>query len=155
MIKAFLFTILTLSAGVVYAQKSSNTIDSYYPLLRGTFNEANAYKTVAFVEKRWRLPGNSGFNQSIYEVEKTLQQAGYKKEVKGEADGPLTYRMETREMQRPAWEPVNTVVTLEGEQKPLLTFATNRNMLAIYSASTPPGGVTAEVVFVDRADLKN
>jgi hypothetical protein len=155
MIKAFLFTILTLLAGIVCAQKSSNTIDSYYPLLRSTFNEANAYKTVAFVEKRWRLPGNSGFNQSIYEVEKTLQQAGYKKEVKGEADSPLTYRMETREMQRPAWEPINAVVTLEGEQKPLLTFATNRNMLAIYSASTPPGGVTAEVVFVDRADLKN
>jgi hypothetical protein len=154
MIKPLLITLLALFACVAHAQ-SSNTIDSYYPLLRSTFNEANAYKTVAFVEKRWRLPGNSGFNQSIYEVEKTLQQAGYKKEVKGEADGPLTYRIETREMQHPAWEPVNAVVTIEGEPRPLLTFATNRNMLAIYSASTPPGGITAEVVFVDRADLKN
>jgi len=154
MIKPLLITLLALSASVGYAQKMSNTIDNYYPLLRSTFIEANAYKTVAFVEKRWRLPGNSGFNQSIYEVEKTLQQAGYKKEVKGEADGPLTYRIETRDMQRPAWEPVNAVVTIEGEPKPLLTFATNRNMMAIYSASTPAGGITAEVVLVDRAELK-
>ncbi|SEP31346.1 M28 family peptidase [Mucilaginibacter sp. OK283] len=154
MIKPLLITLLALSAAVANAQ-SSNTIDSYYPLLRNTFIEANAYKTVAFVEKRWRLPGNKGFNESIYEVEKTLQQAGYKKEATGEADGPLTYRIETREMQRPAWEPVNAMVTIEGEQKPLLTFTNNRNMLAIYSASTPPGGITAEVIFVDRADLKN
>lgn len=144
-----------LSIGTIYAQNNSNTINGYYPLLRSAFIEANAYKTVAFVEKRWRIPGNSGFNESIFDVEKTLQQAGYKREVKGEADGPLTYRIETREMHRPTWEPVNAVVTIEGEQTPLLTFATNRNMLAIYSASTPAGGVTAEVVFLDRATLKN
>lgn len=155
MIKAILISLFALSVGTVYAQSTSNTIDNYYPTLRGTFTEANAYKTVTFVEKRWRIPGNSGFNASIYEVEKILQQAGYKKETKGEADGPLTYRIETREMRRPTWEPVNAVVTIEGEQKPLLTFATNRNMLAIYSASTPVGGITAEVVFVDRANLKN
>lgn len=154
MIKPLLITLLALSAGVANAQ-SSNAIDSYYPLLRNTFIEANAYKTVAFVEKRWRIPGNSGFNESIYEVEKTLQQAGYKKEVKGEADGPLTYRIETREMHRPTWEPVNAVVTIEGDAKPLLTFTTNRNMLAIYSASTPPGGVDADVLFVDEAGMKN
>jgi hypothetical protein len=154
MIKPLLITLLALSASVANAQ-SSHTIDGYYPLLRSTFIEANTYKTVAFVEKRWRLPGNTGFNESIYEVEKTLQQAGYKKEATGEADGPLTYRIETREMQRPAWEPVNAMVTIEGEQKPLLTFTNNRNMLAIYSASTPPGGITAQVIFVDRADLKN
>ncbi|WP_255496158.1 M28 family peptidase [Mucilaginibacter sp. FT3.2] len=155
MIRTFLITVFMLSIGTIYAQNNSNTINGYYPLLRSAFIEANAYKTVAFVEKRWRIPGNSGFNESIFDVEKTLQQAGYKREVKGEADGPLTYRIETREMHRPTWEPVNAVVTIEGEQTPLLTFATNRNMLAIYSASTPAGGVTAEVVFLDRATLKN
>src|SRR5882757_2744614 len=103
--KSFLFIALILCASFTYAQQS--TIDNYYPLLRKTFVEANAFKTVAFVEKRWRVPGNSGFNESIYEVEKILQAAGYKKEVKGEADGPLTYRLETRELRGPAWEPVD------------------------------------------------
>jgi hypothetical protein len=152
MIKAYFFSALILITGVAHAQQNSNTIDSYYPLLRKSFIEANAFKTTAFVEKRWRVPGNSGFNQSIFEVEKILQQAGYKKEVKGEADGPLTYRIETREMRGPTWEPVNAIVTIEGEQKPLLTFATNRNMLAMYSGSTPAGGINAEVVFYDKAN---
>ncbi len=154
MIRNFLFTALTLSASLVYAQKSPTVVDDYYPILRKSFVEANAYKTVAFVEKRWRVVGNSGFNESIFEVENTLQKAGYKKEIKGEADGPLTYRIETREMRRPTWEPVNATVTIVGDQQPLLTFATNRNMLGIYSASTPPGGVTADVVYVDKANMK-
>jgi len=153
MIKNFLCAVLALSASLAYAQKA-NTIDNYYPLLRKTFVEANAFKTVAFVEKRWRVPGNSGFNESIYEVEKILQAAGYKKEIKGEADGPLTYRLETRALRQPTWEPVNATVAIEGEQQPLLKFATNRNMLAMYSGSTPAGGVTAEVIYLDRAALK-
>jgi aminopeptidase YwaD len=154
MIKRLLFIALALCANIAYAQKGSTTVDGYYPILRGTFTETNAYKTVAFVESRWRIPGNTGFNESIFEVEKTLQKAGYKKEVKGEADGPLTYRIETREMRRPTWEPIDATVTIVGEDKPLLSFATNRNMLAIYSASTPAGGVTADVVLVDNNNIK-
>ncbi|MES2277077.1 MAG: M28 family peptidase [Bacteroidota bacterium] len=152
-IKNTLLALLALSAGGVYAQKNSTVVDGYYPVLRKAFVEANAYKTVTFVEKRWRVPGNSGFNESIYEVEKTLQHAGYKKEVKGEADGPLTYRIETREMRGPTWEPVNATVTIEGESQPLLSFVTNRNMIAMYSGSTPAGGVTAEVVYLDRSTM--
>ncbi len=81
--KIFLVTLFAFTAGVASAQKKTNTVDAYYPLLRNTFVEANAYKTVAFVESRWHFPGNSGFNQSIFEVEKTLKKAGYKKGVNG------------------------------------------------------------------------
>src|SRR6185312_11861603 len=45
--------------------------------------------------------------------------------------------------------------TIEGEQQPLLKFATNRNMLAMNSGSTPAGGITAEVVYLDRDAMKN
>ena len=150
--KIYLLGLLAFSALYTSAQ-NSGTIDSYYPMLRNAFVEANAYKTVSFVEQRWRVPGNAGFNQSIFEVEKILQKAGFKKEVHGEVDGPLTYRIETREMRQPTWEPVNASVTIEGESEPLLKFATNRNMLAMYSGNTPGGGVTAEVLFVDRIGL--
>jgi len=151
--KIFLLTALILFTGMVYAQKS--TIDGYYPVLRKAFVEANAYKTTSFVESRWRWPGNKGFNESIFEVEKLLQQAGYKKEVKGEDDGPLTYRIETRDMRGPTWDPISATVTIEGEQKPLETFATNFNMIAQFSGSTPKGGITAEVVYLTRAELNN
>lgn len=126
------------------------TINQYYQLLRTNFVPDNPYQTVAFVEQRWRIAGNTGFNESIWQVEKILQQAGYQKEVSGEADAPLTYRIESRKMKQPTWEPIDGSLSLAGEAEPLLQFSSNRNMLAINSASTIAGGVTAEVVDVGR-----
>ncbi|MES2373233.1 MAG: M28 family peptidase [Bacteroidota bacterium] len=147
--KNILSVLFLLFFASVYAQKAP-AIDSYYPLLRNLYNGTNAYNTVAFVEKYWRIAGNTGFNESIYHVEKILQQAGFKKEVKGEADGPLTYRIETRKMRRPTWEPVSSSLTIVGESAPLLESVSNRNMIAIYSTSTPADGETAELVYVGK-----
>ena len=135
-----------LLTGSVYAQQS---FGKHYTDLRAEFSADNTHHTTAFVEQRWRLAGNTGFNESIYYVEKILQDAGYKKEVTGEADGPLTYRIETRKMKRPTWEPVSASLAFEG-QAPFLQFATNFNMIATYSASTPAAGITAEVIDVGR-----
>src|ERR1700761_445770 len=153
MIKRLLFPALVFVAGVACAQKS--VIDGYYPVLRSQFNEDNSYKTVAFVESRWRWPGNKGFNESIYYVENLLKQAGYVKQTKGDDDGPLTYRIESRDMRGPTWDPISATVQIEGDSKPLETFATNFNMIAQFSGSTPAGGVTAEVVYLTRAELAN
>ena len=51
-------------------------------------------------------------------------------------------------MRAPAWEPVDASVTIVGEAEPVLQFATNRNMLAIISFSTPDTGVVAPLVDV-------
>ncbi|WP_207511965.1 M28 family peptidase [Longitalea luteola] len=126
----------------------------YFNQLQKTFDEQQAYNTVWFVEQRWRLAGNSGFNESIYHVEKILQQAGYKKETNGEATGTLTYRIEKRPMKRLTWEPVDARVYILGEKEPLLQFKTNRNMIAMYSASTPAAGVTAELVYAGRGSAE-
>ncbi|OQP60992.1 peptidase M28 [Niastella vici] len=126
----------------------------YFKILETTFNEQQAYNTVWFVEQRWRLAGNSGFNESIYHVEKILQQAGYKKETNGEATGTLTYRIEKRPMSRVTWEPVDASLFIVGEKEPLLQFRTNRNMIAMYSASTPAEGVTAELVYIGHGSAK-
>lgn len=137
-----------------HLQSQSNT--ALYQSLRQEFIESNAYNTVRFVEQYWRLPGNKGFNESIFYVEAILKQAGFKKENTGEADARLTYRLEKRPMQKPTWEPVDASLTIEGEDKPMLMFASNRNMLAISSKSTLPDGVVAEVVYVGNgADLKS
>lgn len=155
--KYFLIHLFMVIALLVQAQ-SSTVIDGYYPSLRSQFKEDNAFATVTFVEKYWRIAGNTGYNESIFYVEKILQKAGFTKEIKGEADGPLTYRIERRNMRRPTWEPVSSSLTIVGQSQPLLSSATNRNMIAVNSASTPIDGETAELVYVGKgttADWEN
>ena len=162
--KYILLLTLTYCSEILTAQNNPpSTIDSYYQLLRSTFQEDNAYQTVAFVEQRWRIAGNSGFNESIWQVEKILLQAGFKKETSGETDGPLTYRIEKRKMKSPTWEPISASLSISGESEPVLQFTTNRNMLAINSAGTPMDGITAEIIYAgkgkkedfDSKDVKN
>ena len=149
--KYLLLLTLTYCSEILTAQNNSpSTIDTYYQLLRSSFHEDNAYQTVAYVEQRWRIAGNSGFNESIWQVEKILLQAGFKKEINDEADSPLTYRIEKRKMKSPTWEPISASLTLSGENEPVLQFTSNRNMLAINSAGTPIDGVTAEIIYVGK-----
>ncbi len=138
-----------LTTILVFAQ-TDKTIDAYYPLLRNNFQQDNAFQTVAFVEKYWRIAGNTGFNNSIHYVENILRTAGFVKENKSESEGQLTYRIETRKMKTPTWEAIDASVWIGGDPQPLLTMATNRNMIAIHSASTPANGETAELVYVGK-----
>ncbi len=154
--KYFLLVIITAYSAAVFAQKKPEVaFEDCYRTLRNAFVANNAFQTVAFVEPRWRLAGNTGFNESIYYVENILLQAGFKKEVNGEADGPLTYRIEKRKMKRPTWEPVSASLTIVGEDRPILQYETNHNMLAVNSASTPVAGVTAEIVYIGNGTKKD
>lgn len=107
-----------------------------------------ALGTVGFVEQFFRLPGNRGFDASIDTVARLLERAGYVEESRASSTDRLTYRVESRPMSSPAWSPIDGEVTLSGSKAPLLRWATNHNMLAINSWSTPPGGVDADVVDV-------
>src|SRR5690606_31061153 len=98
------------------------------------------------------IPGNEGFNASIHYVEDILKKAGFVEEKASEAEHPLSYRLEKRSLKRSTWDPVNAVVTIVGEQEPLIQFKTNRNMLPINTASTPAGGVSAEVVYLKKGE---
>lgn len=158
--KRFLFLggklIILLSMHLSSAGQMLSPLEKkYLNDLRSGFNADNAYKTVAFVEKYWRLAGNTGFNESIFYVEKILQQAGFVKEVNGEKDNTLTYRIEKRPMRRPTWEPIDAQLFIQGEDKPILEFKTNRNMLASYSVSTESEGITAELVDIGKAAKKD
>lgn len=154
--KLFVFFLsLFLLIGIHAQKKAVITTDDYYPLLRKTFIESDAYKTVAFTEQCWRIAGNKGFDEVIYYVENILQQAGFKKEVIGENDATLTYRIEKRKTNHPAWEPVDASLMVEGTEEPLLQFSTNRNMLTIYSASTAAEGETGEIIYVGNGTAKD
>ncbi|MES2417107.1 MAG: M28 family peptidase [Bacteroidota bacterium] len=145
--KTTLFFVLTLLSTSLFAQSQTA---NYFKLTRAGFKEKNAYETTAFVEKYFRVPGNTGFNASIHYVEDILKKAGYVEEQTSEFEAPLTYRIEKRPMKRNTWEPVNASVILLGETQPLIAYQTNRNMIPINCPSTPAGGVTAEVVYVGK-----
>lgn len=132
--------------------QSSAKEKQYSILARKNFNANHALNTVAFVEARWRLAGNSGFNESIHLVEKQLKNAGYIEESVAPEGTRLTYRIEHRAMNRPTWEPVDALVFIEGENNPVLSFNTNRNMLAIYSSPTPDEGITADLVLIEKEE---
>lgn len=151
-----LLIVLLLSVPLnAIAQSQQQT---YFNLTRNGFVKENAFNTTAFVEQFFRLPGNKGFDASIHHVENILKKAGYVKEQKDEFEAPLTYRIEKRPMKNNAWEPINASITFTGTTDTLQAFRTNRNMIPIYGISTPPGGVTAEVIFINKAskeDLKD
>ncbi len=139
-----------LFIGFATVTLAQNTTENYFKLTREGFNKTNAYNTTAFVEKYFRLPGNTGFDASIRKVEAILKEAGFVEQKNNEQESPLTYRLEKRPMQRNTWEPVNASLTILGEKSPLMEFKTNRNMIAINSASTPENGIEAEVVWLQK-----
>lgn len=130
-----------------YAQHPT---DENFKLTRAGFKEKNAYETTAFVEKYFRVPGNTGFNASIHYVENILKKAGFVEQKQNEFEAPLTYRIEKRAMKNNTWEPVDANIDIIGESQPLISFKTNRNMIPINCVSTPVGGVTANVVYIEK-----
>ena len=121
---------------------TANTAD----LVRSEYDGARAFETVAFLDQYVRWPGNRGFDAAIDLIAERLEIAGYVREVVALDNSRLTYRIEEYPMDHPAWEPLDATVTIVGEESPLLSFATNRNMLATRSYSTTGDGVLAELV---------
>ena len=78
-----------------------------------------------------------------------LEAHGYVTEDLG-GSGALTYRIETREMDGPAWDPIHASLQIVGQSEPLMTLSSNINLMAAYSHSTPGGGVEGELVDVGR-----
>jgi len=137
-------------------------IEEHAEAVRAAFSGERALETVAFMEGRFRLPGNAGFDASIGRVVEILEGAGYVDEERADSGAALTYRVERRPMDAPTWEPVDGALHLldeaGGEAEALLGLSTNLNMIAINSWSTPPGGVEGELVYVGdggRDQLEN
>lgn len=135
---------------LAFSSLAQDKLNSHLDLVRGEYSGENAFETVAFVEKYWRIAGNTGFNESIFKVEEILKSAGYVKEPSPESR--LTYRIESRNMNRLTWEPIDATLSIAGENTPLLEFESNRNMLAVNSWSTE-GPVTGEVIDVSGFDF--
>ena len=155
-IAIFVASAAMLGAARPVGQPSSTeppqAVAKLFALVRPEFSGDRALTTVAFVEQRWRWPGNRGFEESIDHVVEQLRAAGYVEEKGASPTDRLTFRIESRAMSGPAWDPIDASLTIVGASTPVLRFATNRNMLAVNSSSTPAGGVEAEVVSVGKGD---
>jgi hypothetical protein len=144
---------LPIGASAVAQQQTRATppaVARYFQLVRPAFSGERARNVVAFMEQYFRLPGNTGFNATIHHVEDILKAAGYVEQARATSGDRLTYRIEHHPMSRQTWEPVDATLAIAGERDPVLRWATNRNMLAINSRSTPDTGVVAPVVDVGQ-----
>jgi hypothetical protein len=130
----------------------TETTNNYFKLVRPEFKGDVAYETTAFVEKYWRVAGNTGFNESVYRIVDHLEEAGYVLEANAEATDRLTYRVEIRKMDKPTWEPVDASLSIVGTDETLLDQSTNRNMVFLNSFSTPEEGVVADVLYIQEVD---
>jgi hypothetical protein len=151
----FFLLLFVFSINLGFAQSSlDQTINPYFDLVRPNYKGDLAYETVAFVEKYWRVAGNTGFNETIFRIAEKLEKAGYILEEKANLNSRFTYRIEKRRMDRPTWEPVDASLTISGEEKPLLDFSTNSNMIYLNSSSTSSEGIKAELVYItSKEDL--
>ena len=135
--------------------KLKTTTDHYFDAVRKEFTGDTAYKTTAFVEKYWRVVGNKGFNKTVYRIAANLEKSGFVLQDKATSKDRLTYRIEKRPLKHDTWEPVDASLKIVGEKKPLLRYATNRNMIYKNSFSTRKKGIKGEVVYIkNAADIK-
>ncbi|MFH6602980.1 M28 family peptidase [Maribacter algicola] len=144
---------LTVSVlGIISCFGQNKNTEEYFELVRPLFTGELAYETVDFVEKYWRITGNTGFNKTVYRIAEELEKAGYVLEENATQYDRLTYRIEKRAMENPTWEPVDASMAIIGQDTALLNFTTNRNMIYVNSVSTPPEGITAEVVHIKKPE---
>ncbi|WP_310568670.1 M28 family peptidase [Gemmatimonas sp.] len=145
-----------LPAGSVLAQrkpvaKPSALSPAMAPITRAVsagISGERAFRTVDYVQRYFRLPGNRGFDLAIDTVASLLRVAGYVDEATASPTARLVYRVESRPMRDLAWTPEGASITIVGQAAPLQSWPKNLNMIAINSVSTAPEGVTAAVVDV-------
>jgi hypothetical protein len=112
------------------------------------FRGEQALASVAILDNYIRWPGNRDFDASIAHIVERLEAAGFVPEVDASAASRLVYRIEEFPLDQPAWRPVNATLRIDGQDTPLMSFSTNRNMLALHSFSTPNGEVVVDVIDV-------
>jgi hypothetical protein len=125
-------------------------IDRYFKLARAEYSGERAKELVAYMGGWFRWPGNTAFDKSIDRVVVQLRAAGYVPEDSAAKSARLTYRVEKRPLRGVGWDLIDASLTIVGDKSPLLKLATNLNMLAINSYSTPDSGVVAELVDVGK-----
>lgn len=80
--------LLTLCVSLFSACQQSKELKTaeYSTVINQEFTGDLAYETTSFVEKYWRVVGNTGFNNSVYRIAEQLEKDGYVLEEKATED---------------------------------------------------------------------
>ena len=97
------------------SERNYTSSSKYLETLNQEITGELAYETTAYVEKYWRIVGNTGFNKSIFWIANHLEEAGYINEDDASDSDVLTYRIERRALKRPTWESIDATVSIIGE----------------------------------------
>ena len=151
-INGILLGVLLAALGFVSCFGQHKNTEAYFNTVRPLYTGELAFETVEFVEKYWRVAGNTGFNNTVYRIADVLEKAGYVLEENAVQTDRLTYRIEKRAMENPTWEPMDASLTIVGQDSALLTYSSNRNMMYLNSVSTPEEGLTAELVHLKNPE---
>ena len=144
-----LLVLISIYTAPLQAFQFDQFADPYFEMSDATYNKESAFNTVSFVEKYFRVVGNSGFDQSIYHVVDQLKKAGFIEENSASSSDRLVYRVEKRPLKNPTWEPVSGSLKLASGEE-ILNFNTNFNMIAINSYGTN-GEQSFDMVYVGAA----
>ncbi len=137
-------------------EQDNSTTSSYFENVRAAFKGDVALETTAFMEQYWRIAGNTGFNNSVYHIVSKLEEAGYILEENASPENRFVYRIETRPLKNPTWEPIDASLHIIGIDEPILKYDTNRNMIFKNAVSTAKEGVTGSIVYIkDIEELKD
>ncbi len=129
--------------------------EAIYRALAGRFQPARAMEVVTFMDRYWRLAGNTGFNASIDHLKTGLADAGFRERA---AARPGTTRgaefwVEEYPNGGNGWEQVRAEMTIVEAARgktpePVFDPVVDYIALGINSFSTPPEGVTTPLVYV-------
>ncbi len=116
MFKKYFILAFCVSLFVACQQNNELKTAEYSDVINKEFTGDLAFETTSFVEKYWRVVGNTGFNKSVYFIADQLEKDGYVLEEKATEKDKLTYRIEKRPLKRPTWESVDAHITINGEK---------------------------------------
>jgi hypothetical protein len=117
-----------------------------YRAVAGRFDPHDALEVVSFMDRYWRLAGNSGFNASIDHIRDRLIAAGFTPSATGV---PGTVRIDEFPNSSRGWDYQTGTLAFDGASEPaLLSRERDRVSLAINSFSTLAGGLRASLVDV-------
>jgi aminopeptidase YwaD len=127
--------------------------DAIYNALVSRYSPARAMEIVTFMDRYWRVAGNTGFNASLDRLKSGLVEAGFH-------DGSTASRSSAAWLDEypnggNGWEPVRaemTIVSASSGTVPEAVFDPVIDYIAvcINSFSTPPEGAVARLVYVGK-----
>jgi aminopeptidase YwaD len=121
-------------------------------LLNENLSGEKAHETVKQITRFYRSPGSAGFHAATNIVADMLRAGGFEdlEVTRYPIDGETEFNHRKLPL---AWEPYSAVVRMTNPaQKELVNFDTAPSCLAWWSAPTPPGGQSADVIDVGTGE---